>query len=154
MNFDTFVSEELYPEDYQTTLGRKCIDWGADLVIGHHPHVLQGIDQYKGKYIIYSLGNFCFGANRNPKDKDTMIFQQTFTLKPSGDTAESKGRFTVVPGEAKIIPCSISSITSRNNFQPTPLSGENAKRVIGRINEYSAAYGVSADEGGVLHIAQ
>lgn len=148
------IERDNYPEDYQTTLGRKCIDWGADLVIGHHPHVLQGIDQYKGKYIIYSLGNFCFGANRNPKDKDTMIFQQTFTLKLSPDTAESKGRFTVVPGEAKIIPCSISSITSRNNFQPTPLSGENAKRVIGRINEYSAAYGVSADEGGVLHIAQ
>lgn len=148
------IERDNYPEDYQTTLGRKCIDWGADLVIGHHPHVLQGIDQYKGKYIIYSLGNFCFGANRNPKDKDTMIFQQTFTLKLSVDTAESKGRFTVLPGEAKIIPCSISSITSRNNFQPTPLSGENAKRVIGRINEYSAAYGVSADEGGVLHIAQ
>lgn len=148
------IERDNYPEDYQTTLGRKCIDWGADLVIGHHPHVLQGIDQYMGKYIIYSLGNFCFGANRNPKDKDTMIFQQTFTLKLSADTAESKGRFTVVPGEAKIIPCSISSITSRNNFQPTPLSGENAKRVIGRINEYSTAYGVSADEGGVLHIAQ
>ena len=191
------IERDNYPEDYQTTLGRKCIDWGADLVIGHHPHVLQGIDQYKGKYIIYSLGNFCFGANRNPEDKDTMIFQQTFTLKPAADAeglnkdtgdggkqgtaesgkegvaqeqldaedssrtqtnsednaaGESKSRFTVVPGEAKIIPCSISSTTSRNNFQPTPLSGENAKRVIGRINEYSAAYGVSADEDGILHM--
>lgn len=61
-------------------LGRKCVDWGADLVLGSHPHVLQGIELYQGKFIVYSLANFCFGGNRNPKDKDTMIFQQQFTL--------------------------------------------------------------------------
>ena len=61
-------------------LAHLAIDEGADLVIGHHPHVLQGIEKYKGKYIAYSLGNFCFGGNKNPQDKDTMIFQQTFTV--------------------------------------------------------------------------
>lgn len=134
------IERDNYPEDYQKELGRKCIDWGADLVIGHHPHVLQGIDQYQGKYIVYSLGNFCFGANRNPSDKDTMIFQQTFTFR-----AEQ-----VQTNDARIIPCSVSSVTSRNNYQPTPLEGENWRRVIGRINEYSLEFGVTVDEEGVL----
>lgn len=135
------IEKEYYPEDYQTELGRKCIDMGADLVLGHHPHVLQGIEEYNDKYIVYSLGNFSFGANRNPADKDTMIFQQTFTF---------------VEGElqpdlnAKVIPCSISSVTNRNNFQPTPLEGEEAKRVIGRLNNFSEGLGVEITEDGTL----
>ncbi len=135
------VEREYYPEDYQQTLGRKCIDWGADLVIGHHPHVLQGIEEYQGKYIIYSLGNFCFGANRNPADKDTMIFQQTFTFE-KGVKRED--------GDIRIIPCSVSSVSSRNDFKPTPASGEDAKRIIDRVNEFSKDFGVQFDENGVL----
>ena len=67
---------ETVPDSNQTTLGRLAIDEGADLVCGHHPHVLQGIETYKGKNIIYSLGNFCFGGNSSPSDMDTMIYQQ------------------------------------------------------------------------------
>lgn len=135
------VEREYYPEDYQRTLGKKCIDWGADLVIGHHPHVLQGIEEYQGKYIIYSLGNFCFGANRNPADKDTMIYQQTFTFE-NGVKQEDK--------EIRIIPCSVSSITSHNDFKPTPASDEEARRIINKVNEYSREYGVRFDEEGKL----
>ena len=51
------------PEEYQHSLGRQYIDAGADLVIGSHPHVLQGIEYYKGKPIVYSLGNFIFGSS-------------------------------------------------------------------------------------------
>ena len=47
-------------EDYQRTLGRACIDAGADAVIGSHPHVLQGAEFYNGAPIIYSIGNFWF----------------------------------------------------------------------------------------------
>ena len=54
------------PSDEQVSLAHRAIDMGADLVIGHHPHVLQGIEKYKGKYICYSLGNFCFGGNQIP----------------------------------------------------------------------------------------
>ena len=71
--------KETVPDSNQTTLGRLAIDLGADLVCGHHPHVLQGVEEYKGKNIVYSLGNFCFGGNSSPSDMDTMIFQQTFT---------------------------------------------------------------------------
>lgn len=133
------VEKENYPESYQLKLGKKCIDMGADLVLGHHPHVLQGIEEYKGKLIIHSLGNFCFGANRSPSDMDTMIFQQTFTFidgELSGDL------------EASVIPCSVSSVKNRNNFQPTPLEGEEALRVINRLNTYSTDLGVTISEDG------
>lgn len=135
------VEREYYPEDYQKILGEKCIDWGADLVIGHHPHVLQGIDEYKGKFIIYSLGNFCFGANRNPTDKDTMIFQQTFTFI-DGEKQEDQ--------EIRVIPCSVSSVPERNNFQPTPAEGAEKTRIINLINEYSLEFGVQFDEDGYI----
>ncbi len=51
------------PNSEQLFLGRGAVDAGADIVIGHHPHVLQGIEQYRGKTIAYSLGNFIFGGN-------------------------------------------------------------------------------------------
>ena len=135
------VEREYYPEDYQKILGEKCIDWGADLVIGHHPHVLQGVDEYKGKFIVYSLGNFCFGANRNPPDKDSMIFQQTFTFI-DGEKQEDQ--------EIRVIPCSVSSVSERNNFQPTPSEGEEKARIISRINEFSLEFGVQFDEDGYI----
>lgn len=96
--------------DIQTTLGRFAIDKGADLVIGHHPHVLQKIEQYKGKYIVYSLGNFCFGGNRNPNDKNTMIFQETFYFNLNKKLVNSF---------INIIPCKISSSEKYNNYQPS-----------------------------------
>lgn len=135
------VEREYSPEDYQKILGEKCIDWGADLVIGHHPHVLQGIDEYKGKFILYSLGNFCFGANRNPPDKDSMIFQQTFTFI-DGEKQEDQ--------DIRVIPCSVSSVPERNNFQPTPATGEEKSRIINRVNEFSLEFGVRFDEDGYL----
>lgn len=135
------VEKDNYPEDYQLKLGKKCIDMGADLVLGHHPHVLQGIEEYNGKLIVHSLANFCFGANRSPADKDTMIFQQTFTFV-DGELQ--------VDLDAKVIPCSVSSVTERNNFQPTPLEGDEAVRVIKRLNEYSADLGVAISEEGII----
>lgn len=71
---------ENIPNETQVALAHSAIDNGADLVLGHHPHVLQGIEEYKGKNIVYSLGNFCFGGNSGPADMDTMIFQQTIYL--------------------------------------------------------------------------
>lgn len=130
---------ENYPEDYQKELGHKCIDWGADLVLGAHAHVLQGVEVYKERFIVYGLANFCFGGNRNPKDKDTMIFQQTFTFV---DGVKREGQ------EAKVIPCSVSSVSYRNDFCPTPADGEEYTRILGRINEYSSPFGVAFDEEG------
>ena len=127
------------PNDFQKDLGRKCIDWGADLVIGHHPHVIQGIEEYQGKYIIYSLGNFCFGANRNPKDKDCLIVQQTFTFIDGVKQEET---------QLKVIPCSVSSVTDRNDYKPTPAEGREADRILDKLNKYSLELGLQFDQNG------
>lgn len=57
------IERDEMPQDYQRGLGKQYIDAGADLVIGAHPHVLQGIEYYQGKPIVYSLGNFVFGSS-------------------------------------------------------------------------------------------
>lgn len=122
---------ETVPDSNQTTLGRIAIDEGADLVCGHHPHVLQGIETYKGRNIVYSLGNFCFGGNSSPSDMDTMIYQQTFTIDADGVKKDNV---------TNIIPCSISSAAydGYNNYQPTPAEGDEATRILGKINERSS----------------
>ena len=118
------------PDDIQKTLAHLAIDQGADLVVGHHPHVLQGIEKYQGKNIVYSLGNFCFGGNKNPSDKDTMIFQQTFTVE-NGELVEDD--------VTNIIPCSLSSESGYNNYQPMVLEESEKERVLQKIEEFSAA---------------
>lgn len=120
------------PDDTQTTLAHLAVDCGANLVVGHHPHVLQGIEKYNGVYIVYSLGNFCFGGNSAPFDMDTMIFQQTFTITEG--TVQDDDQIAVIP-------CSISSTPNYNNYQPTPAQGTEAERIMEKINGYSAAYG-------------
>lgn len=131
VSFHWGIERENYPTENQVNLAHSAIDNGADLVLGHHPHVLEGIEVYNGKNIVYSLGNFCFGGNSNPSDKDTMIFQQTFTVQ-DGELVEDN--------VTNIIPCSISSDSSYNNYQPTPLEGDEADRVKGRIEEYSSGF--------------
>ncbi len=126
-------------DEYQIELGNKCIDWGYDLLIGNHVHVLEGISKYKGKYIAYSLGNFSYGGSKNPVDKDTGIFQQTFTFIDGELQADDNVRF---------IPCYSSSSKKINNYQPTVATGDDAKRIISKMNIYSAQYGVSFDEDG------
>ncbi|PMC39765.1 capsular biosynthesis protein [Bacillus sp. UMB0899] len=120
--------KQYVPNETQTSLAKFSIDSGADLILGHHPHVIQGIEEYKGKFIVYSLGNFMFGGNKNPSDKDTFVFQQTFYIE-NGILSEKK--------EINVIPFSISSVTSHNNYQPTLLNGKEHERVKEKIILYS-----------------
>ena len=129
------------PDETQKSLAHTAIDCGADLVVGHHPHVLQAIEYYKGKYIAYSLGNFCFGGNSAPSDMDTMIFQQTFTIE--------KGEVQAAAA-ATVVPCSISSTAGYNNYQPTPTEGDASTSVIDRLNTMSANYGVTVNGDGTV----
>ena len=99
------------PNASQQDVGKALIDAGANIIWGHHPHVLQKIEEYNGGIIYYSLGNFSFGGNTNPRDKDSAIVQQEVIRASDG---------TVKLGEMKLIPCSISSVADRNNYQPTP----------------------------------
>lgn len=129
------------PDETQKSLAHTAIDCGADLVVGHHPHVLQAIEYYKGKYIAYSLGNFCFGGNSAPSDMDTMIFQQTFTIEKGEVQADAA---------ATVVPCSISSTAGYNNYQPTPTEGDASTSVIDRLNTMSANYGVTVNGDGTV----
>ena len=121
------VEKDTVPDSTQVALAHLAIEEGADIVIGHHPHVLQGIETYQEKTIAYSLGNFCFGGNSNPSDKDTMILQQSFTVTGSQVTQE----------DPNIIPCSVSSASNSNNYQPTVLTGDEAARVLEKIEKRS-----------------
>ena len=123
------------PSDVHTALAKAVIDEGADLVVAHHPRVLQGISTYKGKYICYSLGNFCSGGNTECRDKDTIIFQQSFVLL-NGQVQDNT--------DYTIIPCSISTETTANTFCPTPASGDDAQRILTKLYDMSAQL-----EGGI-----
>ena len=122
------VEKSYSPNQIQKDFAYNAIDYGSDLVIGSHPHVLQGIEEYNGRYIAYSLGNFCFGGNKNPSDKDSMIYQQTFNFE------DNKLVSIDIP---KVIPCSISSTKSRNDYKPTVLHGSEGERVLNKIKSIS-----------------
>lgn len=76
-------------EEVQLTTGKEYLDAGCDIVIGAHPHCLQGIEYYKGKPIVYSLGNFWF----NGQTIDTMLLNIHFY----GDNNEEFIELEIVP---------------------------------------------------------
>lgn len=98
------------PTAEQERLGKLAIDSGADIVYGHHPHVLQKIETYNDGIIFYSLGNFSFGGHTNPRDKDTVIAQQQIVRDAEGN---------VTLGETVLIPCCVSGKMDANTYQPT-----------------------------------
>lgn len=112
----------------------RAIDYGADIVVGAHPHVVQGIEVYQGKIICYSLGNFSFGANKNPSDKDTFIFQQSFFVDNAGNVSY---------GESKVIPCKVSSTDTKNDYCPTPQTEAEYDRIVRKLARCSQKYPVS-----------
>lgn len=116
-----------HPTEKQMMLGHLAIDYGADIVFGHHPHVLQPIEYYNGGVILYSMGNFSFGGNRGPRDKDTAIIQQEILRLEDG---------SVTLGQTIIIPCSLTSSKSGNNYQPRPYAQteEGYQRVMSKLD--------------------
>lgn len=127
VEFHWGVEKAYYPNTVQKNLAKYVIDQGANLVLGSHPHVIQGIGTYKDTNIVYSMGNFCFGANKNPNDKDTFIYRETFILTEDG----------IVSEETEVIPCSISSVKDKNNYQPTILKGLEKEKLLNRLKLYS-----------------
>lgn len=116
-------------ESDQTKIAHAAIDEGCDLVLGTHPHVLQAVEKYNNRYICYSLGNFCFGGNDNPQEYETMIFQQAFVFR-NGELVVDDETLSNID----IIPCSVSSSSKTNNYQPTPLKGKKARALVKVLN--------------------
>lgn len=131
INFHWGVENAYTPNDIQKHIAHYAIDNGADLIIGHHPHVIESIEKYNNKIICYSLGNFCFGGNVNPYDKNTFIIQTKF--KVHDDKLSSYG--------IKIIPCSISSVDYINDYCPTPSTGDKKADILKKLNELSINLG-------------
>lgn len=104
------------PTNNQIKMGRLAVDAGADLVLGHHSHRLNPIEQYKGVYICYSLGNFCFSGNNKPADMTSFMFQTRFRVR-DGEVSNEGFR---------IIPIRISSTKEYNDFAPTPLTDDTS----------------------------
>lgn len=135
------IEREYTPNNTQKYIAHKLIDFGVDIVWGHHPHVLQPIEQYKNGTIYYSLGNFSFGGNHNPSDKDTVVIQQTIT-------ENEDGAFRVDGFIA--IPCRLSSKESYNDFQPTPYTTEDMgyHRTLSRLGLSTSINGTSGGAHG------
>jgi poly-gamma-glutamate synthesis protein (capsule biosynthesis protein) len=117
------------PDAGQKAAAKAAIDNGADAAIFHHPHVIQGTEKYKGKFIAWSLGNFCFGGNSNPSDKDTMIVQ--LKIKKTGD------KIKITP---KVIPARISSHDGYNDLRPKIATGKTKSRIAKKIKDISGNY--------------
>ncbi len=123
----------------QKELATLVIDSGADLVIGNHPHVLEPIEKYKGKYIAYSLGNFCFGGVKKPDDYDTAIYQQSFIFDSDKVLQPVK--------EPTIIPCSVSSVKGVNNYKPAIAVEPQISSVLGKL-KFTPAAAVNSTSAG------
>ena len=123
------------PNDRQKKMGHLAVDSGADLVIGHHSHRFNPIEEYNGVYICYSLGNFCFSGNNKPKDMTSIMFQTRFRISKSGDISNTGFR---------IIPIRISSLKDRNNYTPTPLTDDmKIEGIISTMKSNGKGWGVS-----------
>lgn len=115
--FHAGVESSYVPSDRQRDLFRYAAECGAHIVYNSHPHVLQPMEQWGESVILYSMGNFCFGGNRNPSDKDTAIVQVEVERQEDG---------TIRVCGTRVHPCSVSSRTDRNDYQPTLLSPDSA----------------------------
>ncbi|MFQ9514254.1 MAG: CapA family protein [Eubacterium sp.] len=107
------------PEDWKINACHTLIDSGADLVIGDHPHVLQPMETYNGKTIIYSMGNFIFGGNRHPENR-TIIYQHTLTISNNNSLKNETG---------SIIPCYVYT-GDINNWQPAVIKNKKIKKKV------------------------
>lgn len=142
------------PNALQRELAHFAIDSGADLVVAHHTHTLQGIEEYKGKKIVYSLANFIYGGSKLGGDKDSMIYQVRFVFGVrvgEGDSCEGCAN-NFIPnlksidrlGDSaivvhNIIPISISSSESLNDYRPMiyPKYSDGFTRIMQRLSDYS-----------------
>ncbi|WP_442878524.1 CapA family protein [Clostridium sp.] len=121
------IERDSKPSEYQIDLAHFAIDSGADMVVGSHPHVIQSLENYKGKLIAYSLGNFCFGGNSNPSDMRTFILKTKLNFV--GDELSNM--------EYEVLPATISSVTNKNDYVPTLATGDKGNSILKYMNGLS-----------------
>ena len=120
-----------YREDFtgeQRTIGRAALKAGADIVVGHHPHIVQGIESYEDSYILYSVGNLVFGGNVDPDDRDAYAARVKFTVHE--DRAEAP--------ELTIVPLRLTELSDGTDYRPIIAEGDEADRIVNRILKRSS----------------
>jgi len=120
VSFHWGIEYEDHPQEYQREFAKRVIDAGADIVIGHHPHVIQGIEIYKGKLIAYSLGDFIF-------DHYSRKTGETFILK----VALTEGGISKI----EIIP-----VYADFKGKPSVVTGKEAKAILDRLKNISIPF--------------
>ena len=120
------------PEAWEVQFAHDMVDWGCDLIVGGHAHILQRMEYYNNVPIFYSMGNFCYGGNTNPDDKDSVIVQAEFARD------SSSGEITL--SRLHVITCLISTKTDLNDDCPTPCQegSEDYQRIVSRLEMPSA----------------
>lgn len=136
VNFYWYIKGGSNISDSQKNIAHFAIDNGADLIIGDYSHAISSVEKYKNKIICYSLGNFCFGGNFNPKDKDTFILQTKFKFE----------NHKLIGYDTKFIPCSISSQNNINDYCPTPAEASEKERILNKLRNLSPTYGDNIKE--------
>ena len=120
-----------YRDDFtaeQRSIGRAAIKAGADIVVGHHPHIVQGIERYQDTYILYSVGNLVFGGNVDPDDRDAYAARLTFTVYE--DRCD--------PPELTIVPLRLTALDEGTDYRPVLAGEEDAQRIVNRILKRSS----------------
>ncbi len=110
------------PDSYQAQITGYAVPV-SDLIIGHHPHVVQGYKLLDGVPVVYSLGNCSFGGNTKPKDFDALVVQAVLHF--------TEGELVRI--DLHFHPISISSDTHYNNYSPRFLTGPDAERVLKKL---------------------
>ena len=105
----------------QQRYAKEIIEAGADLVVMHHPHVVQGMSVFSQRSVLYSLGNFCFGGNKNVQAMEALVASVDLTFS---DTGEYLGQ------QVTLLPAHISGTAPRSNYQPHFVTGKDARRVM------------------------
>ena len=115
------------PEAWEVQFAHDMVDWGCDMIVGGHAHILQRMEYYNNVPIFFSMGNFCYGGHLNPPDKDSVIVQADFTYNSLTDEVSRSG--------LRVIPCLVSSRTDANDYCPTPCQegSEDYQRIIERL---------------------
>ena len=123
-----------YRDDFtgeQRTIGRAAIRAGADIVVGTHPHIVQGIEAYQDSYILYSLGNLVFGGNVDPDDRDAYLARVTFTVYEDHCDAP----------ELTVVPIRLTALDKGTDYRPVVADEADSARIFKRIMKLSSGMG-------------
>ena len=129
----------------QVDIAKLAVNAGADLVIMHHPHVVQGMSIFNNRSVCYSLGNFCFGGNKNVRAIESLVVAATPSFSDDGK---------YLGQQIDLYPAHISGTQPRTNYQPLLVTGRDAKRVMRLVqadtrydlNDFDEAIGFARQE--------